>query len=84
VVIVESRSIERPGAPCQPHTAIGADISSEHISPNSFDNLAQLRAALAELGSLLDRDDIAMMSTKKPMPNMTPYSIAFVTPRTMS
>jgi hypothetical protein len=33
--------------------------SSEHISPNPFDNLAELRAALARLCALLDRDDIS-------------------------
>jgi hypothetical protein len=33
--------------------------SSEHIGPNPFDNLAELRAALGRLSALLDRDDIS-------------------------
>jgi hypothetical protein len=33
--------------------------SPAHISPNPFDSLAELRAALARLGALLDRDDIS-------------------------
>jgi hypothetical protein len=33
--------------------------SSEHISPNPFDNLTELRAAIAQLGAFLDRDDIS-------------------------
>ena len=32
---------------------------SEHVSPNPFDALAELRAALGRLGSLNDRDDIS-------------------------
>jgi hypothetical protein len=32
--------------------------SSEHISPNPFDNLAKLRSGLARLGAFLDREDI--------------------------
>jgi hypothetical protein len=32
--------------------------SSAHASPNPFDNLAELRAALGRLGALLDRDDL--------------------------
>jgi hypothetical protein len=33
--------------------------SSQHISPNPFDNLAKLRAGLARLGAFLDREDIS-------------------------
>jgi hypothetical protein len=33
--------------------------SSEHISPNLFDNLAKLRAGLARSGAFLDREDIS-------------------------
>jgi len=58
--------------------------SSEHTSPNPFDDLAELRAALAQLGAFIDRESSATMTTRKPMPNMTLCLIAFVTPRTMS
>jgi hypothetical protein len=33
--------------------------SSEHISPNPFDNLAKLRSGLARLGAFLDCEDIS-------------------------
>jgi hypothetical protein len=33
--------------------------SSEHVGPNPFDNLAELRAALGRLGALLDRENIS-------------------------